>query len=102
MPDVALGPAVAAERIEVLEPRQAQHFSRVAHDQDGADRLPLAALAADLGGEIDHRAEHIDRRGVPEHAKVLRGHALQVFAEVDHAQAIDRFRRIFQGRDAIV
>jgi hypothetical protein len=79
-----------------------QHLAGVADDQDGADRLPLATLAADLGGQVDDRPQHVQRGRVAEHAQVLRGHPLQVLAQVDDAEAIHRLGGVLQGGDAVV
>ena len=99
---VALITGVAAERVEVEETRNLLHLPRVADDEDRADRLPLAALAADLFRQIDDGPEHIEFDRFPERPQVLVSHRLEVFADVDDAEAIDRFGGVVVGRDAVV
>ncbi len=99
---VALGVAVAAERVEVHRPRHRQHLARVADDEHGADGVPLPALAADLQGQIDDGAQRLQRHLRVEAAQVLTGQPFEVLAEMDDAEAVHGLMRPLTDLDAVV
>ena len=66
-----------------------QHLARVADHEHGADRLAFAALAADLGGQVDHGAQRLQRHLRVELAQVLGAQPFEVLAQVNDAQAVD-------------
>src|SRR5271157_2160075 len=76
--DVALLAAIALKRVEAQRTRARQDVARIADDDQGADGLPLAALAADLDGRIDHGLEGLKRDGGLERPEVVCRETLQV------------------------
>ena len=59
---VALRPAVAPHRVEARRLAMLQHPPRIAHDEQRADRLPFAPLAADLDRQTkENKPEERDR-----------------------------------------
>src|SRR5690606_13130299 len=57
--DVPLLASVAPERVEAERVRAGQHVAGITDNQQGADRLALAALAADLDGDVDDGLERL-------------------------------------------
>ena len=89
---VPLGAAVAAQRIEAHRPAEAQHLAMVADDEQRADRLALAAFAADVDRQIDDRLERVERNAGLELPQVADRQLAQVLAQADDAERIDHRR----------
>src|SRR5207248_7195073 len=64
--------------------------------------LALAPLPADLGRQVDDRPQHLQRDLSFQFAEVAGGQLLQVFAEVDDAEAVDRLGAVRLGGDAVI
>src|SRR5262249_52054202 len=100
--DIALGPAVAAERIEVDRPGHGQDLPRIANHEHGADRLALAALPANLCRQVHDGPQGFQRYLRVEPAQLLGAETFQVFAQVDDTQAVDVLRLSLFRLDAVV
>ena len=85
--DVALLAKVALERVEPQLAGPGHHVAGIADDDQRADGLSLAALAADLDGDVDDRLQGLERDRRLERPQVARGEPLEVFAQPDDAQA---------------
>ena len=59
--EVPLLAAVALERVEAQGAGAGQDVAGVADDDQGADGLALAALAADLDGDVDDGLQRLER-----------------------------------------
>ena len=67
-----------------------QHLAGVADDEHRADRLSLAAFAADLDGQVDHGLERLQRHAGFELPQVAGGQPAEVLVELDEADRVDR------------
>ena len=64
----------------------------VADDEQRADRLALAAFAADVDGQIDDDLERVERDAGLELPQVAHRQLAQVLAEPDDAERVDHRR----------
>src|SRR5207302_9851726 len=91
IPDIPLGFAVAAERVEVDRPGHAHDLPCIADHEHAADRLSLAPLPTNFSGQIYNGPKRFQRDFRVQLAQFLGAEALEVFTEVDYAQTINVF-----------
>ncbi len=73
----------------------------IAHDEQRAHRLALAAFAANVDGQVDDRLQRLQRNARLELAQVANRQLAQVLAQPDDAQRIDdrRLEPAVHGHD---
>ena len=87
-----LGTTVPANGIETRGMARLNHLAGVADHEQRPDRLALAALPADLDGEIDNQLERLERHLRLEVSEVAAGELTKVLLEPQQAHRVDRAR----------
>lgn len=90
--EVPLLAVIAPHRVEAGRLAVIEHLAGVADDEHRADGLAFAPLAANLDGQVDHHLERLQGNPRLQLAEIAAGKPVEVLAEVDHADRIDRIR----------
>ena len=88
--EVAFLAVVAPHGVEAGRPAVGEHFSRIAHHEQRADRFPFASFAADLDRQIDDDLERVQGNAGFQLPQIAAGEPVKVFVQVDHAQRVGR------------